>query len=115
VRIRISQDLVLLRQGFEAQLTIDNDADTSLTAIVVTIVIRTVDFDVATDRFSIGSATLTNVPYVSGSSAPTSVTISNLAAGTYYIKVVAFSALIPPGGSSGSTSQASSEISITVP
>jgi len=49
-----------------------------------------------------------NVPWVSGSTAPTS-TILNLAAGTYYVSVTAYSALNPTG------SLLSSETTVTVP
>ncbi|MEJ2060686.1 MAG: hypothetical protein P8Y64_09405 [Gammaproteobacteria bacterium] len=55
-----------------------------------------------------------NVPYVSGTLAPTSTTI-NLAGGTWYFQVEAYSALNPPGGSSGSQSSPSAEISVKVP
>ena len=68
-----------------------------------------------TSGFSIGSGTVVNVPYVSGASSPISVTLSSLAAGTYYMKIVAYSALNPPGGTTGSTSGTSSEYSISVP
>lgn len=43
--------------------------------------------------FSLASAQVVNVPYVSGTSAPTSTTLTSLASGTYYIKVVAYSTL----------------------
>jgi hypothetical protein len=56
-----------------------------------------------------------DVPYVSGLSAPTTLVINNLYPGTYYFKVVAYSALNPPGGSTGSVSTASSEFSLAVP
>ena len=65
--------------------------------------------------FNIVAASSVNVPYVSGPAAPTSATISSLSTGAYYIKVVAYSILNPPGSSSGSTSIPSAEISITVP
>jgi hypothetical protein len=50
------------------------------------------------------------VPYVSGSLAPTTAKISNLNKGKYYFVVQAYSAL-----NSGSTSLASTEISLEVP
>ena len=65
--------------------------------------------------FSTSSAKSVNVPYVSGATAPTSVRIATLTPETYYIRVVAYSALNPPGGSTGSTSAPSTEIAITVP
>lgn len=65
--------------------------------------------------FSIGSGTAVDVPYVSGALSPVSVTLNALAAGTYYMKIVAYSALIPPGGTTGSSSGTSAEFSISVP
>jgi len=55
-----------------------------------------------------------DVPYVSGPSAPTSVTTS-LFTGTYTVTVVAYSALNPPGGTSGSVSAASVLLTVNVP
>ncbi|MFP4611187.1 MAG: hypothetical protein ACLFQT_09210 [Thiohalophilus sp.] len=49
-----------------------------------------------TSGFDIGSADFVDVPYVSGSSAPTSTELT-LSSGTHYIKVVAYSALNPSG------------------
>ena len=65
--------------------------------------------------FSTSSASSVDVPYVSGASTPTSVKLTGLHSGIYYFKVVAYSALNPPGGSTGSTSSPSSEISISLP
>ncbi len=53
------------------------------------------------------SASSVDVPYVSGSSAPTSVDVE-LSAGTYYIKIAAYSALNTGG------SDLSDEVSLTV-
>lgn len=66
--------------------------------------------------FSIGDTGVTtvDVPYVSGAQAPTSTAIT-LVSSTYYFKIVAYSALNPPGGSSGSQSQLSTEVTIAVP
>lgn len=61
---------------------------------------------------AIGSKT---VPYVSGATAPTTTTINTLMAGTYYFKIVAYSALNPIGGSSGSVSVPSSQFSLSLP
>jgi hypothetical protein len=61
------------------------------------------------------TATFVNVPYVSGSLAPTSVTMTNPAAGTYYFRVIAYSTFNPPAGSSSRTSPDSSEISVQFP
>ena len=55
-----------------------------------------------------------NVPYVSGLLAPTFTTVS-LSTGTYTMSVVAYSALNPPGGISGSTSAPSAPITLIVP
>jgi len=56
--------------------------------------------------FDIGSADFIDVPYVSGSRAPTSAELT-LPSGRHYIKVVAYSALNPSG------SAASDEIAVT--
>ena len=63
---------------------------------------------------NISSQTPINMPYVSGPLAPTSATVS-LSAGTYTVSVVAYSALKPPGGTSGSTSAPSTPITVIVP
>jgi hypothetical protein len=65
--------------------------------------------------FSISGAASVEVPYVSGATAPTGTSINGLAPGTYYFKVVAYSALIPPQGGTGSASQPTSEFSLTLP
>lgn len=69
---------------------------------------KTAGFDVAT-------ASSVDVPFTSGPTAPTSTTLRNLSTGTYFVKVVAYSALTPPGGNRGSTSAPSAEISVLVP
>ncbi|MNL04399.1 hypothetical protein D3C87_1249670 [compost metagenome] len=53
------------------------------------------------------------VPYVAGPTAPTTATISNLPAGDWYIKVVAYSAY-NPGGSGAAKSSDSTEFKITI-
>jgi hypothetical protein len=63
---------------------------------------------------NIGTQTPINVPYVSGLLAPTFTTVS-LSTGTYTVSVVAYSALNPPGGISGSTSAPSAPITLIVP
>lgn len=68
-----------------------------------------------TSGFSIATASYLNVPYVSGGTAPVSTIFTNLMKGNYYFKVVAYSALNPAGGSSGSVSSPSTELSFTVP
>lgn len=55
-----------------------------------------------------------DVPYVSGAAAPTS-TSAKLVAGTYSVTVTAYSALLPPGSSTGSKSLPSSTFSFSVP
>ena len=55
-----------------------------------------------------------DVPFVAPPRAPTSVNI-DLLSGRYYFRVVAYSALISPWGSGGSTSMPSAQISILVP
>ncbi len=67
-----------------------------------------------TSGFSISSAKKVDVPYTSGTLAPTSTLISNLSPGTYYIKVEAYSALTPPNQSQGAVSKVSDEISVTL-
>lgn len=68
-----------------------------------------------TSGFGLSGVSYVDVPYVSGAAAPVTTTLSNLIKGTYYIKVVAYSSLNTPGGSGGTTSSASTEISINVP
>jgi hypothetical protein len=63
-------------------------------------------------NLTIGSVTY-NVPYVSGSAAPTSKDVS-LATGTYLASLKAYAALDINGGNTGSTSAATT-LSITVP
>lgn len=65
--------------------------------------------------FNLTAATVVTVPYVSGALSPTSLTLSNLLIGTYYFKIVAFSALNPIGGTSGSTSLPSAQFSVSLP
>lgn len=64
--------------------------------------------------FVFDSGTKIDVPYVSGNSAPTSTTLG-LTAGTYYIRIKAYSSLNGPGVTTGSVSAASSVVAITVP
>ena len=61
-----------------------------------------------TQNFNLAGATLVNVPYSSGATAPTSIVIPSLGSGTYYIKVVAYSSI----NTTGSVSQ---QTSVTVP
>lgn len=55
-----------------------------------------------------------NVPYVSGLAAPTT-TAATLMTGSYTATVTAYSALNPPGGTTGSTSTPSAAFSFSVP
>jgi len=55
-----------------------------------------------------------DVPFVAPPMSPTSVNI-DLLSGRYYFRVVAYSALNAPGGSGGSTSAPSAQISVLVP
>ena len=64
--------------------------------------------------FDIGTASSLDVPFKSAPAAPTSATLHNVSSGTYYVKVVAYSALIGPGGRA-STSAPSAEVSVVVP
>ena len=70
----------------------------------------------STSGFSPGDPGVTaiNVPYVSGATAPVTAQISVIP-GTYYIRVAAYSALNAPGTVSGSTSPASTQITLIVP
>ena len=61
-----------------------------------------------TPNFDINSATVVDVPYTSGSLAPTSTVIPQLPSGTFYFKVVAYSSMNNTG------SVPSSERSITI-
>ena len=63
---------------------------------------------------NIGTQTPINVPYVGGPLAPTFTTVT-LSTGTYTVSVVAYSALNPPGGISGSTSAPSAPLTVIVP
>lgn len=63
---------------------------------------------------AISGQTPINVPYVSGSVAPTT-TITTLTAGNYTVTVTAYSALNPTGVTSGSTSLPSSTLTFAVP
>ncbi len=67
--------------------------------------------------FSITKAPSVNIPYVSGSQAPTQAVLSNLPSGakTVYIKVVAYSALKRDGKGPGSESEPSDEVSVSIP
>ena len=58
--------------------------------------------------------TVVDVPYSTGTTAPTSVLIP-LSSGTYYIRVAAYSALNAPGTSGGSISTATPQISLVAP
>lgn len=55
-----------------------------------------------------------NVPYVSGAAAPTTIA-ATLLTGSYTVTVTAYSALNPPGGTTGSTSAPSTALNISVP
>lgn len=57
---------------------------------------------------------IVDVPWVSGD-APTSVLLEGLAPGTWYVRVIGYSPLSPPGKTGGNTSAYSQEISVTVP
>jgi hypothetical protein len=68
-----------------------------------------------TPGFNLTDSGVTSVPVpFNGTATPTSTTLS-LFSGTYYFKVVAYSALNPPGGSGGSTSAPSAQQSLTLP
>lgn len=60
------------------------------------------------------NSNVVNVPYVSGPTAPTTATISNLSTGDWYIKVVAYSAYNPHSISGGAKSSDSTEFKITI-
>ncbi|GMR21136.1 MAG: hypothetical protein BMS9Abin36_1735 [Gammaproteobacteria bacterium] len=55
-----------------------------------------------------------SVPYVSGSTAPTT-TVINPPSGTWYVRVAATSQLNAPGSTGGSESTASSELTVVAP
>jgi hypothetical protein len=67
-----------------------------------------------TPSFNVATASSADVPFNSAPAAPTSATLHNLASGTYYVKVVAYSAIIGPGGQA-STSAPSAEVTVVVP
>jgi hypothetical protein len=65
-------------------------------------------------RVSISGQPTINVPYASGTSAPTS-TVTTLQTGTYTVTVTAFAALDALGGSAGSISAPSQSLVVNVP
>ena len=65
--------------------------------------------------FSLDNANFVDVPYSTGPLAPTSAKVTDLPDATIYYKVVAYSSLIPPGGSTGAVSEASAEASVALP
>jgi hypothetical protein len=68
-----------------------------------------------TSGANLATTSFINVPYVSGGTAPTTTSISVAQWGTWYVRVVGYSALNAPGQSNGSTSPPSTEVSISVP
>jgi hypothetical protein len=67
-------------------------------------------------NFNTTGASMINVPYSGGATAPSQATIPALNRGQrYYVKVVAYSALIPPGSTSFAKSTPSTELSIDIP
>lgn len=66
-----------------------------------------------TPGFALSGASSVNVPFQSGSTAPTTARL-NLSSGTYYVKVVAYSSLVGPSGTA-STSAPSLEMPVVVP
>lgn len=68
-----------------------------------------------TSGFNPGTASYVDVPYVAGATAPTTTNLTNFMAGTYYFKIIAYSALNPPGQTGGSTSAASAQFQLTLP
>jgi hypothetical protein len=68
-----------------------------------------------TNNFNVANASYVDVPYVSGASSPTSYDFTGLMAGIYYFKVVAYSSLNPPGQTSGSKSNPSSQFQVSLP
>lgn len=67
-----------------------------------------------TPGFDIATAKSVDALFRSAPAAPTSATLQSLSSGTYYVKVVAYSAIVGPGGGA-STSAASAEVSVVVP
>ncbi len=61
------------------------------------------------------SATFVNVPYVSGANTPTSITFNNFLVGSYHFKIVAYSNISSYGATGGTTSEPSSEFSVSLP
>lgn len=67
-----------------------------------------------TPGFELNSATMIDVPYVSGPLAPTSTKLTNLVSGTYYLRIIAYSGLTLPGSSTFAVSDPSPEVSFSV-
>ncbi len=57
---------------------------------------------------------MVDVPY-NGMATPTTAQLSINLSGTWYIKVVAYSALNPPGGNNGSVSAPTAQLAVVVP
>ena len=67
VKLRLSQNLVLTRQGFEASLDLNNGTDQSLTDIRVEVRVLDAAGNPANERFGITEPLLTNLDAVDGS------------------------------------------------
>jgi len=63
---------------------------------------------------SISGANYVDVPFATGAAAPTSVRL-RLPAGSYYLRVAAYSSFNPDGLAEGNLSAGSSEVTVTVP
>ncbi len=69
-----------------------------------------------TQNFTPNGSTYVDVPYVSGIQTPNSANIANLSRGQrYYVKVIAYSALVPTGATAGASSEPSQELTVEVP
>jgi hypothetical protein len=60
-------------------------------------------------------APFVDVPYVSGSQAPTTITLTKPVIGTYYFRIIAYSTFSPPNGSTIRRSSDSTEVSVGFP
>lgn len=64
---------------------------------------------------AISGQTPFTVPYISGTSAAPTMAVATLLPGSYSVAVTAYSALNPPGGTTGSASLPSAAFSFSVP
>lgn len=69
-----------------------------------------------TQNFNTNESAFVDVPYASGPQTQFTASINSLNRGQrYYVKVIAYSALVPPGSLTGARSEVSQELTVEVP